>query len=534
MKGYISRMNSLPRQVSHSTALPKTALSSVGTRSWVAGVFALGFLAFGPFAMGQTERFWTSEQGGEWFDSGNWADDEVPTAGERAIFDLEQPTAYEVELDDPVNTGGLQVRNDVVTLDLSGENLTLTEAPTGSYSNNDNLDLQAALMIGRGVSGDHYDGSLVIEGGGVVTTTSLMIGGTSSSSGVLTLQGSGTQLVVQNSEIDNAIVGVRGYGEFNVLSGATATFEGGMVGGRAATGTFRMTVDGTGSAVYSDANLFLGRFSRDSEIMVQNGGHIEAASTLQMGRDSTLTFDNATGTFGALNMGISDGTLTMIIRNGSEVAFSGSIQITQGSASDIESYVEVTGSNSLLTVGSSMFVGGTTATDREEIGVVTVSDGGTVEVDGRLRLWSEGTLALDAGTVQASELDARAGSVFALTLHTERFDPDLRLVEAGGFDGDVFLNFVNGDGVTLDLDLATGFSANIDDVFTVLSYEGILTGTFQGLDQGDTFMVGGYEFQIDYGFTFDDAITLTVIPEPGVAGLLLAPLLAWAMRRRRK
>lgn len=104
--------------------------------------------------------------------------------------------------------------------------------------------------------------------------------------------------------------------------------------------------------------------------------------------------------------------------------------------------------------------------------------------------------------------------------------------------GDAF--FGGGDAIItnsiFELSLAPGFSADLEDVFGVMQYFGDLTGMFDGLDEGDVLTVGGYEFQIGYGSGSGDMITLTVIPEPNAALLLLAGvgLLAGLKRHRRQ
>ncbi len=85
------------------------------------------------------------------------------------------------------------------------------------------------------------------------------------------------------------------------------------------------------------------------------------------------------------------------------------------------------------------------------------------------------------------------------------------------------------------LDVTLGFTPGISDVFTIVTglsgFNPGVNGIFSGRSDGSTFTVGATEFQIDYNAT---DVTLTVIPEPGTAGLAgLAMIAGWLLRRRR-
>lgn len=199
----------------------------------------------------------------------------------------------------------------------------------------------------------------------------------------------------------------------------------------------------------------------------------------------------------------------------------------QSGGEDGTGFVEVIGEDSSLT-GTWMSLGGIQNTDNDGIGFLTVQDGGHVSLSAELRSWSRGTVTVDGGTIQANEWLGAPDSTLALTLQTGVFDAPITV-------GDPF--FSQGDALITDsvfeLGLATGFSANLEDVFEVLRYGGDLTGTFAGLNEGDSLFVGGYEFQIGYGSGSSDVITLTVIPEPGV-GMMLAAAAALLLGLRRR
>jgi len=76
----------------------------------------------------------------------------------------------------------------------------------------------------------------------------------------------------------------------------------------------------------------------------------------------------------------------------------------------------------------------------------------------------------------------------------------------------------SGAGVTLDLNLLPGFSAEIGDTFTILDGYDALTGTFAGLPDESVVEQGSFSFRIDYGAA---ATTLTVVAVPEPSTLLL-------------
>lgn len=86
-----------------------------------------------------------------------------------------------------------------------------------------------------------------------------------------------------------------------------------------------------------------------------------------------------------------------------------------------------------------------------------------------------------------------------------------------------------GDGVTLQVNLLSGFDADLLDTFVIAQDFHAVNGQFAGLDHGSTFQVGGHEFQIFYN---PNDITLQLIPEPGAA-LLLFLTAGFLLARRR-
>lgn len=317
-----------------------------------------------------------------------------------------------------------------------------------------------------------------------------------------------------------------------------------------------VNVVGAGSLLVLNGGAEVGHRG-DAWIEIRDGGRLESAGMTisERNREATVLIDNATAEFvGLIQMGRYRDTGNLRIINGSEVEvtsiWAGRNNVTD--AIDGTGVVEVTGAGSTLTTSGVIALGGETNVDRDGIGFLTVEEGGAVSIAEELRSWSRGTttirsggsveasqylassgsvFSIDGGTFQANSWNTDPGSIFELTLHTGQFGAPVVL-------GDAF--FGGGDAIItnsiFELSLAPGFSADLEDVFGVMQYFGDLTGMFDGLDEGDVLTVGGYEFQIGYGSGSGDMITLTVIPEPNAALLLLAGvgLLAGLKRHRRQ
>ncbi len=151
------------------------------------------------------------------------------------------------------------------------------------------------------------------------------------------------------------------------------------------------------------------------------------------------------------------------------------------------------------------------------------SIGGSVEVlsGGRLTPGGDGT-----GDISIAGLTLRPGSIFTVDI----------------FDADDFDHVSVSEGVTLedaelDVRLLTEYTPELNEVFTILSNSGEnqVTGTFSGLNQGDTFKVNDSIFRISYndGDENND-ITLTAIPEPASIMLMLITGIGIAIHRTRR
>ncbi len=145
-----------------------------------------------------------------------------------------------------------------------------------------------------------------------------------------------------------------------------------------------------------------------------------------------------------------------------------------------------------------------------------------------------------AGTLQAFG-DLRPGNSPAIV----SFGGDLDLgantatyIELGGLlDGEFDQLHVAGDfniAGTLDVSLIDGFGLDFNQEFLIADIDGVRSGFFNGLDEGDLIgNYGGFDLFITYGAgNGNDISFFTSVPEPGTAGLVGCLMLGLAMRRR--
>lgn len=473
----------------------------------------------------QTERNWILSTGtGEWFEEENWQDENIPTAGERAIFNLGANPPYTVELDDTVTIDSLRVNQDNMVLDLAGQAMNLTATGNGP----------ADLGLGIGMDEDD-NATMTLQGGATLTTVQMRLGSDADAVGNLTLQGNNTRLQV-NSQ-GNTFLGLNGTAFLTIRSGAelrvdSATNDQVNVANNSSSSATILVESGGSLVIENPSSLDLRSGSYD--VTVRDDGYLFARNLRFFGSNGTVTVDDGEIELQLnLEMGrANSGTDRVDILNGGVVEAQGSL-LMGWTSSGSTSILEVSGSNatdpSRLLIAQQGRLGIRSKTQTGGgVGHLIVADGGVVTFGEWLHIDSNSILEVDGGTVTASRLDAEFPSTIALTLHTGVFDAPIRILE-GSLNGDVNLS---ADDSLFDLSLATGFTANLHDVFGVIRYEGALDGMFHGLNEGDILTVGGYEFQFSYGSGNDSLMTLTVIPEPH--GVILALLALGGLLSRRK
>lgn len=295
-----------------------------------------------------------------------------------------------------------------------------------------------------------------------------------------------------------------------------------------------------------DVSIIMGTTGNDGQIQLPGGSN--AVGTVINNSTSTLLLQGriSRGGSGTRPSFIFQGSGTIIHNSPGSVAASsstmstftfdmdpgGSVLLTSGTTSTFGFWddFEVTGGTLIVDVrvgsgetsNSSFTVENATLTGNGRIGTtnntlaIDMMDGAIVDPG---RVGEVGTLTFENNDVLFS-----AGSLLRLDLLNPTNHDILAFALTNAGDDSILPNLTldtTDAGVTLNLNLLPGFSAAINDQFTILQGYDTLTGQFAGLTDGAVFEVDGWQFQINYGAS--DTI-LTVIPEPSVAVLILAAM----------
>lgn len=269
-----------------------------------------------------------------------------------------------------------------------------------------------------------------------------------------------------------------------------------------------------------------------------NGGTLKSAS------GTTNLIDNQnTGAQIVVLLGAGNTTIDTTASNATIVRPMGDMPAVAGSFTK-------SGVNTLTLTEASTYSGGTTLGDGTLLannstgsatgtGAVTVNGGtlgGTGFISGAVGINTTGVLSPGAsiGTLATGALSLNTGSTFLYEVNTTTTVGDRLDV-----NGDLSLDGT----VTLSLtDLGSNSLLAMGTKFTLISYLGTWDGnTFSGFADDIEFTMLGNDWVINYddvsaesvnGGTYSNAVTLTVIPEPGTALLAGLGLLALLRRRR--
>ena len=175
-------------------------------------------------------------------------------------------------------------------------------------------------------------------------------------------------------------------------------------------------------------------------------------------------------------------------------------------------------------------LGSGTANNTSNTGIgIQVNSGGVVNPGA---IAGTGTL-----TINRTSTTFGAGSTLRLDLLSNTSYDQLRFTLIGtGTPLAPLTLTTTGSGVALNINLLTGFSANLNDTFSIVNGFSSRTGTFAGLANNATFTEGAYTFRINYNVS-DIALTVTnVVPEPTTTAymLVLLPAAFWAYFPRRR
>ena len=468
-----------------------------------------------------TDIGWTNSTGGSFGVGANWDGGAVPGATDRAMFTNGQATAYTITNDQVRSIDSLEVNGDKILLDLAGNNLTLTNTTsgaTGLYGLAVGLDKNATLTLG----------------GGATLDVETFIVSQSEASGhknaTLYVQGAGTVLNAPSDAYGHSVVGWYGHGTLHIRDGGRVNLEEFTTGNESPTHGSHGTVivEGENSLLYGTDTWNMGRRA-GSTLIVTNGATVNWRYHIRMGQRTYLckieVDDSDMEVLWSFECGRYAGSTSSVdVRNGGQLKLFtlSAASYTDGLTTSIRVRGEDSGGTAsrLYTVGRSAHGGGSATFGRtlESDGAVaslTVEDGAEVDIDANLNLRWTSTMTIDGGTVTNAQLNAGEGATYALTLHPDEAAVPLQSVERTAPNGTYYPGDATITDMTFTPSLAPGFDAGMGDTFTVLRYEGDLTGTFKDRPDEQQIRLGRLDFRLDYGDGNDDAITLTCLTAKG-------------------
>ena len=405
------------------------------------------------------------------------------------------------------------------------------------------------------------NGTLNVEAEGTVTNTAGYIGYHSGSTGETTVTGPDSHW--NNS--GSLHVGVVGNGTLNVKAGGVVSNSTGRIGDQSGS-TGKATVTGSNSQWNNSDRLVVGR-SGDGTLIVEAAGVVSNNLGL-IGRYSTstgvVTITGASSQWnnsGALHVGwYGDGTLN-VKAGGMASNISGYIGRYSGSTG----VATVTGVDSQWNNSNSLYIGGGSS-GAGGSGTLNLNNSGLVTISGTTKLWSDGTIILDGGTLDVGVLDLTLGTFNMLDgrLHADSVVGDINVqggtVAPGHSPGimSIFGNYVQGNAATLEMELGGTENGEYDRL--LVTGEMTLGGNLEVelIDSfipqvGDTFDLFSVEPGVDLQGSFSNielpwintglwdssgllssgSISVVPIPEPATLSPLTLGALMLLRRRRR-
>ena len=252
--------------------------------------------------------------------------------------------------------------------------------------------------------GESGSGTLNVEAGGEVFSGNSYIGYDSYGTGIATVSGAGSMW--NNSGL---YVGYEGEGALNIEAGGEVSSFWGYIGDDSGS-TGVVTVTGAGSK-WNSSSLGVGS-EGDGTLNVEAGGEVFSYSGY-IGRYSgstgvaTVTGSGSkwTASSSSLKVG-SEGDGTLNVAAGGEVSSSSGYI---GDESGSTGIVTVTGTGSKWTNSSKLHLGGAWWGSGGS-GTLNIHDSGLVTVSDTTKLWDEGTIHLDGGTLDTGTLDLTVGT----------------------------------------------------------------------------------------------------------------------------
>ena len=334
--------------------------------------------------------------------------------------------------------------------------------------------ISGSAIVGNG----SQPGAMSIEGGSVAVGGSVTVFGPVQSNG----QTSSLRVTGGQFSVADTTTGLILLTKSNATNTANVTFSGGtstiekitMAALGSNTGTMNLTLSG--------GNLYLGA-----------GGLTTVATT------STRVITLQTGTLGA------DASWSSSLAMATSASASDSVTIKAADEANAPFDIALTGNisgagNIVKTGGGTLTLGGTNT----YTGTTTVNAGtlaGTGTIPGTVGMATATTLAMGTtasiGTLATGTVTLVSGTVFDADINSDPF-PNADLLNV---DGNLTLA-----GATLALEnLGTAVPPSFT-VFTIATYTGTLSGTFNGLPNNSTVVIGG----LDYTLKYDDGNSITL------------------------
>lgn len=460
-----------------------------------------------------------------------------------------------------VNTAGSPA---AVTLSVGANNVA-TNTYTGQLSGSGHLYKTGTgiQILDPGSAASITIGSLSANGGNLILKSGTFANTAKDPQGSLAAYNIGAGARAGTLTIDGATLNV-GSGN-NLKIAATTSGSLSVLSGTVTSNDLVIGHNGAGTATQSGGtvtvtNLYHQDAGAGSSYTL-SGGELTARriyNTAATG-DFTLnlnggTLKSATGTTNLIDTQGAGAQISVLLGTGNTIidttASSASIVRPMGDMPAVAGAITKSGTNTLTLTQPSTYSGGTTVTQGTLLannttgsatgtGAVNVNGGvlgGTGSISGATAINSTGTLSpgTSIGALATGALTFNGGSTLLYELNTTTVAADL--LNANGnlsFDGTATLSLT---------DLGSNSLLALGTKFTLISYFGTWDGdTFSGFADDSEFTSLGNQWRIDYndlsagsvnGGTYSNAVTLTVIPEPGSALLGGIGLLLLLRRRR--
>jgi hypothetical protein len=325
------------------------------------------------------------------------------------------------------------------------------------------------------------------------------------------------------SASDNAVFGVNGLVQKVNVSASVELVK--IIFSGANTGTSSKSYTLSGSTITVNGGI--------DAIMTGNGGEHAVKNNITLNADATFkTTGSNTLAVGDTNSVLALGTNDLILDAGGGTIsilgkITGSGTITKSGTGKVEM---------LATPGAGGFTGAIAIPSggmaiNDDAGVNVAISGGTLMGTGTV-----GTVTMSSGGI------APGNSPGTLNTGNLTFTGGTHAVELGGkADGEFDkLNVTGtvdlGEGVTtLDVQLVNSFTPAVNDSFVIIENDedDEIEGTFKDLEDGDTFTLGSYTYQINYdGGDGNDVVLLVTgaaagspsTPDTGLGSLLGSPI----------